>query len=239
MFLTRLSKVRPILALCIIALPIAISAQAVTLKRIVKVGDTAKYRTTFVFTVYGNDVFYTSTETDKVTAVNKDGSYVIESSQTDVHANSGNDLPVKQNPAKSYTTYDARGRVLDLSGAQPGTEWRDANLGSFILPEKPINKGDTWTVNLDARADRLTPGATFIFTDDGFSVDKGDDSAGLLKIEEKYTENTPGNPATSTGTIWVNPADGSIVKVDETWNFAPLLGLTTLVNGHVSYQLIP
>jgi hypothetical protein len=231
--------VRPILALCFVALPIVISAQVITLTRKVKVGDTAKYRVTFVFTVYGNDVFYTSTETDKVTAVNKDGSYVIESSQTDVHANSSNELPVKENPAKSYTTYDARGRVLDLSGAQPGTEWRDANLGSFILPDKPINKGDTWTVNLEAKADRLTPGGTFIFTDDGFSAEKGDDSPTLLKIEKKYTENSPGNPATSTGTIWVNPADGSIVKIDETWNYAPLLGLTTLVNGHVSYELIP
>lgn len=221
----------------LILLPTLAANQAVTLKRSPKVGDVLKYRITFVFTIYGNDVFYTAIETDKVVSVSKDGSYAVESMQEGISANNGQDLNVQKNSKPSEALYDARGQVLELKGDDSAESWRDANLSCFILPDKPVNKGDTWTANLPGKPERKTPGASVIYTSDGIDPTPVD-GVSALKIEEKYAENSQGIHATKSGTIWVDPKDGTVVKVDEQWRNAPILGLSTLVNGHVSYERV-
>ncbi len=226
-------RLLPLLAL----VPVLAAGQVVTIKHTPKVGEVIKYRVTFVFPVYGNDVFYTAIETDKVVSLAKDGSYVVESTQQEINANNGQDLNVQKNSKPYQTLYDAKGQVLELKGDDSAESWRDANLSCFILPDKPINKGDTWTANLPGKPDRKTPGASVVYTSDGIDPTPVD-GVTALKIEEKYAENSQGIHATKTGTIWVDPKDGTVVKVEEVWRNAPVLGLSTLVSGHVSWERV-
>jgi hypothetical protein len=218
-------------------LPVFAAGQAVTLKRTPKVGEVYKYRVTLVFTIYGNDVFYTSTVTDKVTEVAKDGSYTVASTQSEVSASAGQDLPVEKNEKPSYTVYDAKGHVLDLKGEQAAASWRDAYLSAFVLPDKPVAKGDTWSATLPPKADLKTPGASINYTSLGMDTVP---IAGIqvLRVDEKFAENSQSDRATSTGTIWVDPRDGSVVKMEEVWRNAPILGVSTLVNGNISYERV-
>lgn len=219
-------------------LPAIAGEGSIALKRSPKPGDQLKYRVTLVFTVYGNDVFYTAEDTERVVSVEKDGTYSVESTQANMHANNGNDLLVQPNPNRVVSLYDKRGMVLDFQGEPSGQSWRDANLSCFVLPDKPVAKGDTWTVNVPAKLDREAPGATITYTYKGPEADKMG-GVSVVRIEEKYAEVTQSTPATATGTIWVNPVDGTVVKLEEEWRNAPILGLSTVVNGHVAYERIP
>jgi len=227
------------LLLPLLLIPALAFGQAVTLKRSPKVGEVLKYRVTLVFTIYSNDFFYTSIVTDKVTDLDKDGSYTVASTQDQIEASSGKAFPVEKNPAPiSYTVYDAYGRVLDLKGEQAPEAWRVAYLSCFVLPNKPVAKGDTWTATLPPRADRQTPGASVIYTSEGMDPEPVD-GINVLRIDEKYAENSQSNRATKTGTLWVDPKDGTVVKMEEMWRSAPIAGVSTLVNGHVAYERVP
>jgi len=222
----------------LILIPALAFSQAVTLKRSPKVGDTLKYRATLIFTVYGNDFFYTSLITDKVTDVAKDGSYTVASTQAEIKARAGQDFPVQQGANQvSHELFDARGHVMDLKEDKSSEGWRFAYLSCFILPDKPVAKGDTWTATLPARADRQTPGASVIYTSEGMDPNPVD-GISALKVDEKYAENSQSNKASKTGTVWVDPKDGTVVKVEEQWRNAPIAGITTLVNGNVVYERV-
>jgi hypothetical protein len=222
----------------LILIPTLALGQAVTLKRSPKVGDTLQYRATLIFTIYGNDFVYTSTITDKVTEVAKDGSYTVASTQSEIKASAGGDYPVQPGPNQvSHEVFDAHGRVTDMKEDQSSEGWRVAYLSCFILPDKPVAKGDTWTATLPPRADRQTPGASVIYTSEGIDPNPVD-GISALKVDEKYAENSQSNKASKTGIVWVNPKDGTVVKVEEQWRNAPIAGITTLVNGNVMYERV-
>lgn len=223
--------------LALLLMPTLALCQSITLQRHPKVGEIAQYKATFVFTIYGNDFFYTAILNDKVTEVEKDGSYVVQTKQTEIRANNGQDFPVSQNAQVSSTVYDGRGRVIELKGDDAAVDWRIAYLSCFILPDKPIAKGETWTATLPAHADRQIPGASIIYTCQGMDPDPVDGYK-VVRIDEKYAENTQSNRATKTGTIWVNPKTGMVVKVEEQWRNTPIAGISTLVNGNVAYERV-
>ena len=225
--------------LATILVPALALSQAFPMKRKLKVGEVFKYRLTVVFRIAGNDIFYTSIDTQKVTSVARDGSYTVQSTQSDIRStNSGADLQIAKDEPPTDTSYSARGQVVAIAGQQAASAWRIADMSCFILPDKAINKGDTWTYTIPPRADLQTAGGVYNFAFEGPEPEKVDDFS-VLRVAEDYKENTQFNKATSTGTIFVDPTDGSVVKLDEEWRTAPIHGVNTQVNGHVSYERIP
>lgn len=210
------------------------AAQPITMKRTPKVGDMLNYKVSIIFTLYGDDIVYQSTLSERVTDVAKDGSYTVQSNQTGASANNGRDIPIVQSQAQTSTTYDPRGMILAIPSDY---SWRDAYLGEVVLPDKPVKPGETYSVQFPARADRTTPAATVTYTVEQLPKDRVD-GFDTIVLDEKYTESTGTYPATSEGRVWINPADGTVVKLDENWRNAPLMGTHTIVNAHVSYDRV-
>jgi hypothetical protein len=210
-------------------------AQPVTLTRRVAVGDTLKYRATIICTVYGNDVTYKALLTERILQVDRDGSYTVQTTQSEITATNGDrDLPIsaKDTPVSS-AVYGAGGNLVQLKSSPAEEEWRLGNLSAFHLPGKPIAPGESWTAEIQPSAQRGNVGAIANYKFIG--LDKvGAKEA--LRITESYKETRPSNPATSEAKIWVDATDGSVLKLEADWNNAPILGLSTLVRAHLVYE---
>jgi len=212
---------------------VSVTALGHQLKRTPKVGDVLKYRVTMIFTLQGVDITYKSLITDQIDLVDKDGSYTVESSQSEISGTHGErDLNVNQHPPKSIAVYNANGSVLDLKGEQSPESWRIANASAFYLPEGPIPASGTYTVQIPPSTDKTRPSATATYTSAG-TEKVGDIDALVLK--ESYKENVTASGMTADGKVWVDPATAIVLKMDMDWKNAPLLGTSTFVNGHVSY----
>ena len=214
-------------------LALAALHQGAALKRTPKVGEIEKYRLTMIFTLQGTDITYKSLITDQVDLVEKDGSYTVESVQTEISGAHGErDLNVDKNPPKSIAVYAANGAVVDLKGEQSPESWRIANASAFYLPDGPIPASGTYTVQIPQNTDKGRPSATATYTTAG-TEKIGDIDA--LVLRESYKENTTANGMMADGKVWVDPATAIVLKMDMDWKNAPLLGTSTFVNGHVSY----
>ncbi len=67
----------------------------------------------------------------------------------------------KLEPSGYYLTVDKTGRILEVRGLKPwdGRRMETIWLGQALLPEHPVEPGDTWTVN-DVFFSRTTGGKT-------------------------------------------------------------------------------
>jgi len=232
----NLAKISALVAaLGLIAL---VFATPFTLKRQPKTGDTIKYRFAMIFNVNGVDVTYTSLLTDRVTSVDPSGNYTVQTTQTEFKATLGDqDAPMKSTDVQpTYTTYSPSGAILQIRGQQPENAYRVANLGAVHLPDKPVNIGDTWSASVqpDASTGTVALAATY-----NVIGPQEIGPYGAVAVKLSYKEATASNPAMSDGTVWINPADGTVVKMDVDWKNAPVLGLTTHVNAHLNYTREP
>lgn len=225
---------------CILAL-IAVAAQAdqtFTLKRAPVVGETTKYRLTMIFTLQGQDVIYKSLITDKITNVDKDGSYTVSSTQSEASGSHGErDLAVKP-PADetSIATYSPAGVIIDLKGQQSPESCRIANASAFYLPDKPLAIGDSYSVKVAANQTRTTPSATVTYK---LTAQEKIGDVNALQFTETYKEDVNANGLDANGKVWVDPASAIVLKVDQDWRNTPLLGTSSFVNGHISYAREP
>jgi hypothetical protein len=222
---------------CILTVAALAAFQAVTIKRKPSTGEVHKYRTTIIFTLYGNDVVYKSTVTDTVVDSDKD-SYSVRTVQTDVSAmNADREMPIDSKSASASTAvYDLLGQVKELKGDTSPEAWRLANLGAVHLPPKAVAPSETWTADIPANTERGIFAATA--TCKLVGPEKVDDKDAIV-VQESFKETAPSNPASAENKIWLDPATGSVIRMEGEWHNAPLLGTPTLINAHVTYELIP
>lgn len=123
----------------------------------------------------------------------------------------------KLEPSGYYLTVDKTGRILEVRGLKPwdGRRMETIWLGQALLPEHPVEPGDTWTVN-DVFFSRTTGGKTpekrayrFLGTESW-----GNDTAYKIgyEIVGKGMDNHQDYTYVSTGAFYL--ASGSLVKLD-------------------------
>ena len=206
-----------------------------TLKRAFKVGDVRKYSVAGKFDFNGTDIDFTATATEKVVAVADDGGYSIEEKQTDSKIN-GQEAPGSGSETPTVTSYKSTGEIIEIKSdhVEPNT-YRFANLAVFLLPGKEVKAGDTWTADIkaDSKTGAVDAKASYTLV--------GEDKAGgkdALKV--KYTIKESGDAgASSDGTMWVDKADNSLIKLTTKWVNAPVPGVPAPLSGDVTLTLIP
>jgi hypothetical protein len=188
------------------------------LKYVPKEGDVLKYKMSGDLQVMGTDATIAADFVYKVTKVDKDGNYTIESSQQNMQINvSGQSM----NPPDSTdtTVNKANGEIVDFQTQnEDPNAWRLAELNGFVYPDKPVNVGDEWTSTVTADSKKGTVAATCTYKVD--SLEKiGTHDTAKIKVSYKETEGT--DPAASDGFVWLDTKDSSMVKAESNWTNAP------------------
>ena len=217
---------RPVAIALLLAFTLIASAQeAVVLKRIAKAGDTWKYRMQALTTLETKPATFTSLLTETVKAVDAEkGTITIESvsTQNEVKFNEKTSTP----PESTTTTIvSGNGAVATIvTGAEDPNLYRLANLNSLQFGKTAVKIGDTWTIDV-AADDRGTVAAT------GSYKIEATEKVGEIdtwRISGTFKETSGDKPASIDAIYWVDPKDGSIVKMTGNLTNAPFPDLPPL-----------
>ena len=207
------------LGLLVATCAVAIAAvDAITLKYAPKVGDSLKYKMTGQLQIMGTSADIAGDFEYKVTKVDTDGSYTIESSQKNMQVSFGGQ---NMNPpdSKDTTVSKANGEIVDYqTDHQDPNAWRMAELNSFVYPDKPVSVGDTWQSKVAADTKKGTVAATCDYKVDSLEKVGSHDTA---KIKVSYKETEGSDPASSEGFVWLDTKDSAVVKSEANWTNVP------------------
>lgn len=177
-----------------------------------KTGDTTKYRLTTKASIQGTDMSFAALLTMKVKDVKED-KIVVEETQSEISVKFGDQDFSSMMPASitSTTTMKPDGTVLERKSEMPeeaGGERLSAAL-EYRYPAKAIEKGGTWGFKAEADSAKKLPAreATYTYV--------GDEEVGAFKtykITYSYKETEGSTPMTVTGTLWMNQANGDVIK---------------------------
>lgn len=233
-----MNKFRKIGALSMVfaaALALA-GVQDYNLKHTPKSGEIIKYKMSGELTVMGQAVQMSAVMVNKTTKVETNGNYVVESSMTEGKiVLNGSEMDIGEQPITT-TTYKSDGSVVDVQGesVEMGGA-RLANLTAFVISDKPLKVGDTWTSEAkgDEKKSTVDVKSTYKFE----AIEKLD-STETAKVTYEVKESGEA-PATVTGTAWIDLKTGNAVKVESAWKDVPIPGAPAPINGKMTMTLIP
>jgi hypothetical protein len=205
---------------------------AVTLKFARKEGDSAKFKMTADMAVMGVTATLSGNVQDKVTKVSADG-YTIESTQSNVQA-VVNGSPMPQPDSTDTSSFKNNGELVDYVSEHVSPEaWRIAELSGFVLPDKAVSVGDTWTSTVAADDKKGIVAASATYKLEAMEKVGTHDTA---KVKVSYKETAGTDPASSEGYCWIDVKDGSTVKTTATWANVPIQGV--LANGTITMERV-
>ncbi|MDR3689497.1 MAG: hypothetical protein P4L46_08975 [Fimbriimonas sp.] len=228
----RLSVALAALGLAAISLA---AFDGITIKRTPKVGETHKYKQVGKFDVGGQEFDFEATSTEKVVKVEDSGNYAVEETQSDVKLN-GQEAPEGAGTGASTTSYTAKGEVVEIKGdkVEPNT-YRFANLALFVLPDKELKAGDTWSYDVK---ENKTTGAVNAKCSYTFVGEEKVGTTDAIKV--KYTIKESGDDAASSdATVWLSKTDFTMLKLTAKWVNAPVPGAPMSISGDITLTLVP
>lgn len=214
---------------------VAFAAQGILIKRTPKEGDVFKYRIKAEIEIAGTNATFSGLTTEKVLKVAADGTYEIESSQSEGKAVFGGQEMEIPDQGASVTVYKPGGEVVELRGNETNANsYRMANLNNLFEPTSEVKPGDTWTREIkgDAKTGSVDATAKYKFV--------GEEKIGskdALKIEANFAEKG-GDGAKSDYTIWLDKADFTMLKTAGKWINVPMAGAPAPLNGTVEVTRI-
>jgi len=201
------------------------------IKRSPKEGETTKYRLKADIEAGGGTATLTSLSQEKITKVDADGKYTVETTQLEGKLSfNGQDIDFPT-PPPEVTVYAPGGKIAQIKGDfVDGNRYRVANMGTLFEPGKTVNVGDAWTYNVEA--DDKT-GAVASKVDYKVLSEEKVGDFDTLKIQFSYKETTGSDPASCEGTMWLSKADWTLVKLDSKYVNAPFPGAPGPTNASI------
>ncbi|MEQ1823272.1 MAG: hypothetical protein ABL949_12225 [Fimbriimonadaceae bacterium] len=213
-----------------------VAAQGVPLVRKAKVGDSATYDLKMDLVLFGDVAVYTSKMTEKVVEVTPDGTISIEKSQTDYKAQLFGDeaTVLDQDMPKPVYSWDSKGVLVGIkSELQKAEVYRMAEFEAVRLPAKAVSVGDTYSVEVAANAKFGTHKAK---ADYKIEAQEKVGNYDTFVASFTYAEQIPDDPASSTGKVWINKEDGSVVKLEAAWTNVPIPGAPAQTTGNIKLE---
>jgi hypothetical protein len=205
--------------------------QGVTLHWLPKEGEVMNYQVVASLQIEGQTAEMRSKLAVDVIKVDSDGAYAVQMTGSDgTIAFAGQQFPAPR--SMTITHYKPNGDVIDMTGEQVVPQsFRMANLSNMRWPDKPVNVGDAWTVDIKAGDKAPFP------VKGSFKLDS-EEKIGTIdtyKIVGSLKEVEGSTPGEIDSTYWLSKADFSIVKNVAKWvgvsppgAKAPLNGLMTM-----------
>lgn len=184
------------------------AGQAVALKRVVKVGDSAIYTMKLDLDLQSTEVQVSFDAAQRITQVNPDGSYVMTENVGNAKVViGGNEIPDGEETDVSTTTFSATGQVLKVDSQGMGSEHRLANLTAIIWPTKPVDVGSKWVAKTGAVKDSGT-----LENDYSFEVLARETLHGFVTFKISAIVKEVGGSGVLHATHWVDVKTGLTVK---------------------------
>jgi len=227
-------KIKPflIIALGLVAIAaIAVAADPITLKRTVTVGETLKYKLTASFDAgqVGSQATVTGDITNKITKIESNGNFDVESTQQNLKIDVGGQTIDGDSGTTKTTVMQPNGQLVEIRGENLSPQdYRLAALNEVIFPDKPVNMGDSWSATIPDNAKTGAVAATLNYV---LVSEETVDTIDSYKISIVIKETKGDTPASSTGTVWVSKADGSVVKSNMAWVNAPVPAAPNPITG--------
>jgi hypothetical protein len=217
----------------------AAGVAGVTIKRAPKEGQVNKYRMKAELEYMGMEVTFDGKVQEKITKVDTDGSFTVDQSQLETKILvGGSEMPNPTSDSTPTTTvFSSNGSVKEIKGDGINADaYRMATLSSFVDAGKELNVGDTWTY--DFKADAKT-GAVAAKGEFKYLGDEKVGETDAYKIKAVINEIEGATPASSDSTMWLDKADGRMIKMEGKWIKAPIPGLNQPIDATVSMTLEP
>lgn len=212
-----------LLALTLVAFASANAQDKFALKRTPAAGEATSYRLKVETSFQGMAVVYTARTTEKVEAVNADGSYVTSEEQSEVKiVVGGQEMPGQDATEDSRTTVGPDGVVTKIDSPSASDEsYRMSNLMGVAWPSEMVGPGSKWESKLPADPER-----SGVAVDRAYEVLAVEEVAGKQAAKVAWTavERTGATPASAKGTVWVEIATGRVLKLAAELKSAPLSG---------------
>jgi hypothetical protein len=218
------------IGLLVMALSVAALAvqDAVSIKRVAKAGDSAKYRLKADIDFQGMEANFTALVLEKITKIETNGNYVVESTYSEgkvVFSGQEMDAP----GTTSTYTYKPTGEVVSIVAETVDSNvYRTAHLTSFVVPDKALKVGDEWATEI--KKDEKT-GA--VAAKGAYKIEAEEKVGDFETFKVKYsTKESEGGDtaAVCEGVAWVNKKDGSLVKTEGVWKNVPFPGAPAPLN---------
>jgi hypothetical protein len=204
-----------------IALPAMAQDKPVTLARIYKAGDTAKYSATINTNTMGMDIVVKTGYKATIKEVKPNGDVIIEQiTEAGTVSMSGMDQEIPGGE-KSVETRDKLGKLIEIklpesaqSVLSPEVQKLAAITADVLLSGKEVKAGDTWSTEFD---NPILKGKKFSVKTTYIGTEKLDGKE-LWKIKQLASVDVDDQGAkTVQDTItWLDPANGQMVKMEGT-----------------------
>lgn len=190
------------------------------LKRQPKVGDSTHYEVNATFEYQGRTASMTMEQTESVTKIENDGTFQVSTSASNCKfCTNGHEQQLPDSPRNSVV-YDNLGALVNIQQSTPDAEaYRKATMLDFVAPDHSVLPGEKWTRTFKADASTGMRAAT-----SNYEFEKTERVADVeaAKVHFEYSE-TEGNDAiSSSGYAWINPENGSIVKIEAKFKNFPM-----------------
>lgn len=198
----------------------ALAQEAVVLKRAPKPKEEAAYQTVVELEILGTKVTLTSTLTEKVVSVLDNGNYVVETKYSNTRRTAG-DAETEFAVEPDAMTFAPTGEIVSIKPKASPALYRGANLLGIFLPDGPVGKGDVWKklVKGDSKLGTVDLSAEFKVV--------GREKVGsfdCLVVSGTARELIEKAPASVEQVLWINVADGTLVKRTATIKNLPTEG---------------
>lgn len=225
-------KTRSLTLLLLAGATLAFAAQdSWTLARKAEVGDTYTYSQKVVLKAEDGEVEITSKLSEKITKVDKDGITSRVTEKMLKFKGGGEEIDLTDQPDTETITesvVDHQGVGLSSKSVADGKEEdadedqnRAGNLTSFIFPEKPVQKGLSWTHEYESSKKRGTPSARMTFEAVGAESYNDKD---CVKVKFVGKELEGDKPISIEGNLLVRLSDGMVVRFEAEVKNYPLEG---------------
>jgi hypothetical protein len=208
-------------AMVLIASASLAAFQSVTLKRVPKVGQKINYTIDGSMTLSFDGASHTlkSSNTDSVTSVDTNGNFSVTTVQKDTLFD-GQAPPTGAEEQTSKAVFKPSGEIVSVEGSAPGaadTTVRLQDLSTFYYPDKPLDIGGKWSVDVKPKLEGAVP----VHADFTLVSSEKVGSTDTYKVDEDVKE-TGENPATMHNQFWVDPTDGQVIKQISEFTNLPL-----------------
>lgn len=224
-----------LLFVAVLAAPFAIAQDAVMLKRVAKEGETSKYKLLVDTEFSGMKIKFTANVIEKILKFDADGSFSVSSEQQEGML----DMDGQTQPAPAEvgtlvtTSFLADGSISDIKGDSVNADaFRLSNLQTIFWPKEAVQAGSKWQrlVKADTVKGSLDVTANYEIT--------GREKVGshdCFKITFDAKEQSGSDPAGTKGTMWIDVANGLMVKNESDWTNMPIAG--QVISGKVKMEL--
>ncbi|MBL8088089.1 MAG: hypothetical protein JNM85_08495 [Chthonomonas sp.] len=224
--IVRSSAIAIVATVALLASSVATAGDATfKLRRGGKVGSSYTMKIVAVADLEGEELRFESIVEEKLTKLEKDGSHTTTSTLTGGKSSFGGEEE-EMDPGDPETNhYGPRGnwKAQDVESEDDVDEDsnRMASVLSLIYPEKEVKVGDKWEYELKSNDKLSTKDVTYNY--ELVSTEKMDGmTVAKLKFVAKETEGE--DPVSAEGFVWIDVADGTMVKGDATIKNVPFGG---------------